>query len=172
MIMTKPSACRWSKYLNLLLLCGLLAGCTHAVVREHHTALTVHEARDTWLGEQVHQVLAEQSEPDGFALLANGQDAFAARAGLIRQAGRELDIQTYLLGDGQTTRLILAHLLDAAEEGVRVRLLVDDIGAIGQGDRLAALASHPSIHVRVYNPYRDTSFGVGGQPRSAASPNA
>ncbi|MGE6608009.1 phospholipase D family protein [Halomonas sp. NPDC076908] len=147
-----PSACRWSQWLSLLVLYGLLAGCTHAVVREHHTALTVHEARDTWLGEQVHQVLAEQSEPDGFALLANGQDAFAARAGLIRQAERELDIQTYLLGDGQTTRLILAHLLDAAEEGVRVRLLVDDIGAIGQGDRLAALASHPSIHVRVYNP--------------------
>lgn len=152
MIMTKPNACRWSKYLNLLLLCSLLAGCTHAVIREHHTALTVNEARETWLGEQVYQVLAEQSEPDGFALLANGQDAFAARAGLIRQAERELDIQTYLLGDGQTTRLILARLLDAAEEGVRVRLLVDDIGAIGQGDRLAALASHPRIHVRVYNP--------------------
>ncbi|MCL5427330.1 MAG: phospholipase D family protein [Gammaproteobacteria bacterium] len=150
--MTKPSACRWPQWLCLLMLYGLLAGCTHAVVREHHTALTLHEARDTWLGEQVHQVLAERSEPDGFALLANGQEAFAARAGLIRQADRELDIQTYLLGDGQTTRLILARLLDAAEEGVRVRLLVDDIGAIGQGDRLAALASHPRIHVRVYNP--------------------
>ena len=150
--MTMPNACRWLQWLSLLVLCSLLAGCSHAVVREHHAALALNDARDTWLGERAREALEQQSEPDGFALLANGREAFAARAGLIRQAQRELDIQTYLLGDGQTTRLILARLLDAAEKGVRVRLLVDDIGAIGQGDRLAALASHPSIHVRVYNP--------------------
>ncbi|CAM3589683.1 MULTISPECIES: phospholipase D-like domain-containing protein [Halomonas] len=150
--MTMPSAGRWSQWFCLLWLCSLLVGCTHAVVREHHTALSLTDARDTWLGTRAHQALAEQTEPDGFALLANGQQAFAARVGLIRQAQRELDIQTYLLGDGQTTRLILSQLLEAAEEGVRVRLLVDDIGAIGQGERLAALSSHPGIHVRVYNP--------------------
>ncbi|TVP44343.1 MAG: phospholipase D family protein [Halomonas sp.] len=147
-----PNAGRWPQWLSVLALCSILIGCSHAVVREHHTALALHEARDTWLGERAHEALEVQSEPDGFALLANGLDAFAARAGLIRQAQQELDIQTYLLGDGQTTRLILARLLDAADQGVRVRLLVDDIGAVGQGDRLAALASHPLIHVRVYNP--------------------
>ncbi|HSP30491.1 MAG TPA: phospholipase D family protein, partial [Halomonas sp.] len=150
--MMMPSTWRWPPGLGLLLLCSQLAGCTHAVVREHHTALALPDARETWLGGQAYQALAEQTEPDGFALLADGKEAFAARVGLIRQAQRELDIQTYLLGDGQTTRLILAQLLHAAEEGVRVRLLVDDIGAIGQGERLAALASHPGIHVRVYNP--------------------
>ncbi|EHJ94094.1 hypothetical protein KUC_1052 [Vreelandella boliviensis LC1] len=146
------NACRWTQWLSLLALCSLLAGCTHVVPREHHATLALHDARNTWLGEQAYQALAEQSEPDGFALLANGQEAFAARVGLIRQAQRELNIQTYLLGEGQTTRLILSQLLVAAEKGVRVRLLVDDIGAIGQGDRLAALASHPGVHVRVYNP--------------------
>lgn len=146
------NACRWTQWLSVLVLCSVLAGCTHAVTREHHTTLALDEGRNTWLGEQAYQALAEQTEPDGFALLANGQEAFAARVGLIRQAQRELNIQTYLLGEGQTTRLILSQLLNAAEEGVRVRLLVDDFGAVGQGDRLAALASHPSIHVRVYNP--------------------
>ncbi|MCH4812278.1 phospholipase D family protein [Vreelandella neptunia] len=150
--MTMPNAKGWRQWLSIVTLCSLLVGCTHAVVREHHTALAPSEARNTWLGSQAHQALAEQSDPDGFALLADGKDAFSARVGLIRQAQRELDIQTYLLGDGQTTRLILAQLIKAAEEGVRVRLLVDDIGAIGQGDRLAALASHPGIYVRVYNP--------------------
>jgi cardiolipin synthase C len=150
--MTMTKACRWTQWLSVLVLCSLLAGCTHAVTREHHTTLALEEGRNTWLGEQAYQALAEQTEPDGFALLANGQEAFAARVGLIRQAQRELNIQTYLLGEGQTTRLILSQLLNAAEEGVRVRLLVDDFGAVGQGDRLAALASHPSIHVRVYNP--------------------
>jgi cardiolipin synthase C len=151
-IMAMPSVYRWLLRVGLLVLSGLLAGCTQVGVRQHHNALAPSDARNTWLGGQAHQALAEQSEPDGFALLADGKEAFSARVGLIRQAQRELDIQTYLLGDGQTTRLILAQLIKAAEEGVRVRLLVDDIGAIGQGDRLAALASHPGIHVRVYNP--------------------
>lgn len=150
--MTMPNANGWLHWLSILVLCSLLVGCTHAVIREHHIALAPSDALDTWLGGQAHQALAEHSDPDGFALLADGKAAFTARVGLIRQAQRGLDIQTYLLGDGQTTRLILAQLIKAAEEGVRVRLLVDDIGAIGQGDRLAALASHPGIHVRVFNP--------------------
>ncbi len=138
---------------GLILLVGcLLAGCTHSVVREHHVALGSADARETWLGNQVAVAAEAQTEPDGFALLANGQEAFAVRVGLIRQAQRELDIQTYLLGDGQTTRLVFSQLIEAAEQGVRIRLLVDDMGAVGQGERLAALASHPGIHVRVYNP--------------------
>lgn len=141
-----------SRWLTWLVLCLLLAGCTHTVVREHHSALTLEEARQTWLGGQVEEVMATQAAPDGFGLLANGKEAFTVRAGLIQQAQRELDIQTYLLGEGQTTNLVLSRLLAAAEDGVRVRLLVDDIGAVGQGERLAALASHPGIYVRVYNP--------------------
>tara|TARA_R110002012_G_scaffold9170_3_gene42109 strand:+ start:8498 stop:10057 length:1560 start_codon:yes stop_codon:yes gene_type:complete len=152
MIMKMIRLYRGAQWLALVTLCVLLLGCTHAVVREHQTMLALPEARATWLGSQAHQALAEQADPDGFALLADAKEAFAARVGLIRHAQRELAIQTYLLGDGQTTRLFLAQLLKAAEEGVRVRLLVDDIGAVGQGERLAALASHPSIQVRVYNP--------------------
>lgn len=143
---------RWALGGWLLFVCGLLIGCTHSVEREHHVALGLADARNTWLGNQVALAFAEQTDPDGFALLANGREAFAVRVGLIRQAQRELDIQTYLLGDGQTTRLVFSQLIEAAEQGVRVRLLVDDIGAVGQGERLAALASHPGIHVRVYNP--------------------
>lgn len=143
---------RGTYWLLGLLLCSMMVGCTHAVTRDHQVMLGLEEAQQTWLGNQTSLALAEQSDPDGFALLANGRDAFAVRVGLIRQAQRALDIQTYLLGDGQTTRLVFSQLLETAEQGVRVRLLVDDIGAVGQGDRLAALASHPGIQVRVYNP--------------------
>lgn len=149
-MMTSTKRC--SHWLLAATITTLLAGCTHTVVREHHVSLEPPEARQTWLGNQAALALDAQPDPDGFALLANGQAAFAVRAGLIRQAQQTLDIQTYLLGDGQTTRLVLSKLIEAAEQGVRVRLLVDDIGATGQGGRLAALSSHPAIHVRVYNP--------------------
>ncbi|WP_447956887.1 phospholipase D family protein [Vreelandella sp. EE7] len=136
-----------------------LAGCVDSdVPRETRTALALDQARGTWLGEQAAEALAGQGEPDGFSLLANGQEAFEVRVELIHQAERSLDIQTYLFGDGQTTRLVMDELLAAAERGVRVRLILDDMGAIGQGDRLAALSSHPNIEVRVFNP---VAFGRG-----------
>ncbi|UXZ53755.1 phospholipase D family protein [Halomonas sp. 7T] len=152
LITTMTNTGRRVCWLPLAMVLLLLTGCTHVVVREHHTSLESMEARETWLGKQAAQALDTQSEPDGFGLLANGQAAFAVRVGLIRQAQKTLDIQTYLLGGGQTTQLVFSQLVEAAAQGVRIRLLVDDIGAVGQGERLAALASHPNIYVRVYNP--------------------
>lgn len=155
--MATPRRLSGTSFIGTLVACALalggVTGCSQTVVREHSVSLDSEAARATWLGQQAAQRLAEHGEGarDGFSLLANGQEAFAVRAGLIHQAERELDIQTYLLGDGQTTRLILERLLSAAEEGVRVRLLIDDMGAIGQGARLAALATHPNIEVRIYN---------------------
>ncbi|MFG6665547.1 phospholipase D family protein [Halomonas sp. HNIBRBA4712] len=140
--------------LGLLL---LLAGCVdEQAPREASEALS--PTGDGWLDRRVAEAFQEQSAPDGFALLANGEEAFRVRVELIHRAERSLDIQTYLFGDGQTTRLVMEELIKAAERGVRVRLLLDDMGAIGQGDRLAALSSHANIEVRVFNP---VAFGRG-----------
>ncbi|MCE8002990.1 phospholipase D family protein [Halomonas sp. MCCC 1A11081] len=129
-----------------------MQGCAgSAAVREHGAPLTPGEREATWLGQWA--LLSGSAHPgkSGFALLSSGQDAFSLRALLSEQADRRLDIQTYLMGDGQTTRALLHRLLAAAERGVEVRLLIDDIGAVGQGRQLAALDSHPNVQVRVYN---------------------
>ena len=146
---------RWPVALFLLLLAllsSLLQGCAGApVVREHGLPLTPAESEATWLGQWARLSGSAHPEKSGFALLASGQDAFSLRMLLSEQADRRLDIQTYLMGDGLTTRALLNRLLSAAERGVEVRLLLDDIGAVGQGKKLAALDSHPNIEVRVYN---------------------
>ncbi|WP_234244217.1 phospholipase D family protein [Billgrantia desiderata] len=145
----------------LLVLCGvlllLLQGCAgNAAVREHGAPLTPAEREATWLGQWARLSGSAHPGKSGFALLSSGQDAFSLRVLLSEQADRRLDIQTYLMGDGQTTRALLHRLLGAAERGVEVRLLIDDIGAVGQGRQLAALDSHPNVQVRVYN-----ALGVG-----------
>lgn len=130
-----------------------LAGCATAPVpREHGMALPPAEVAETAIGLWAAGQLAGQEAPSGFALLADGRDAFAVRALLAARAERRLDIQTYLMGDGLTTWALLSRALEAAERGVQVRLLLDDIGAVGQGNLLAALDSHPGIQVRVYHP--------------------
>lgn len=97
---------------------------------------------------------AEERNPaqSAFRLVSEGPEAFAVRAQVARIAGRSVDVQTYIW-HGDQTGLALAHvLLSAADRGVRVRLLLDDMDARARNDGLAALDAHPNISVRMFNP--------------------
>lgn len=130
-----------------------LAGCagqlapappSHALPSEH-SALTRH----------IETLAAEHpSGQSGFRLLAASADAFAARVRAIRSAETSLDVQYYIVHDGLSTRLLIDELLKAADRGVRVRLLLDDTTTGHNDFRMATLAAHPNIHVRVFNPLR------------------
>jgi putative cardiolipin synthase len=88
----------------------------------------------------------------GLKLLPDGGDALATRLALIRRSRVSLDLQTYLLADDASGRQLLRELQLAAQRGVRVRLLIDDLHAVAQDARLAALDRHPNIEVRLFNP--------------------
>lgn len=110
--------------------------------------------------------LEAQIPPDqsGFHLLQDGQAALAARLALAQRASRTLDVQYYLFHNDSTGKLVAAALLAAAERGVRVRLLVDDIDTADKELGLATLNAHPNIEVRLFNPFhtRSTNLLVRG----------
>jgi putative cardiolipin synthase len=81
-------------------------------------------------------------------------EAFAARWQSLRLAGRSLDLQYYYWKGDLTGRLLCLGLIEAADRGVRVRLLLDDINNYGFDKTYLALDSHPNIHVRLFNPSR------------------
>lgn len=87
-------------------------------------------------------------------LLVTGQEAFAARAALAELAEHTLDLQYHLITRDDAATLLLQRLLRAAQRGVRVRLLVDDIDAALPESDLAALSLHPNVQVRLFNPFR------------------
>ncbi len=78
--------------------------------------------------------------------------AFAARALLAAAAERSLDVQYYIWHGDQTGYMLFEALWQAAERGVRVRLLLDDNSTRGLDATIAALDAHPNIDVRLYNP--------------------
>ena len=90
----------------------------------------------------------------GLAMLSSNLDAFAARALSARGAGRSLDLIYYIWKRDLTGRLLMAEAVAAADRGVRVRLLLDDIGAGSHDPSLLALDAHPLIEVRLFNPTR------------------
>lgn len=89
----------------------------------------------------------------GVYLLSDGTEAFATRMALIRQAEKALDLQYYIWRGDRTGTLLLEAALEAADRGVRVRLLLDDNGIDGLDNVLFALDRHPNIDVRLFNPF-------------------
>ncbi|HLX29793.1 MAG TPA: phospholipase D family protein [Casimicrobiaceae bacterium] len=108
---------------------------------------------DTAIGRKVEALAKSHPGLSGFGLFASGSAAFTLRVQMANRAQRTLDVQYFIFKDDDSGQLLMSALLAAANRGVRVRLLMDDTEARGQDDRLATLADHPNIEVRLYNPF-------------------
>ena len=97
--------------------------------------------------------MAEHPGQSGFHLLSSGMDAFLARIGLMERAQRTLDIQYYIWHTDTVGILLVDRLLSAADRGVCVRLLLDDLDTAGKDRGLMFLDAHPNIEIRLYNPF-------------------
>lgn len=98
-----------------------------------------------------------QSHPGktGLTLLLDNADAFAARALSAAQAGRSLDLMYYIWNTDTAGWLLIDALVAAADRGVRIRLLLDDVNVQGFDRTFLALTQHPLIEVRLFNPTRN-----------------
>lgn len=109
--------------------------------------------------------LASERLPAGqsaFHLVAPADEALLWRLALADHATQSIDIQYYLWNTDETGLLLLSRLLDAADRGVRVRLLVDDFLFRGEEETLAALCHHPMVEIRMYNPMYVRDGGLAG----------
>ncbi|OQP85741.1 phospholipase D family protein [Rhizobium rhizosphaerae] len=108
----------------------------------------------TEIDRRAAPMLAAHAGQNGVALLSDNIDAFAARALSARRAGRSLDLQYYYWRKDLTGRLLAAEVLAAADRGVKVRLLLDDINAGLHDAFCLSLDAHENIEVRLFNPSR------------------
>ncbi len=135
----------------------LTTGCASVyqdVPRRPSHALSVEAAERTDLGRALLAQAVVHPGQSGFQLIANGQAAFEVRVALADGAERTLDLQYYSVGDDLTTDLILVRIIEAAQRGVRVRVLLDDVHPSARHFARRAIASNSSIQVRIFNPFR------------------
>lgn len=141
---------------RIALLAGLLlaiAGCASAPLDYPKSVSTAfHETDDTALAQASVKWRAAAPERDGFYPLSQGLDAFGARLSLMDQAERSIDAQYFLMKPDKAGLVFAVKLLDAAERGVRVRFLLDDIFTTVDDRALMLLNDHPNIEVRIFNP--------------------
>jgi cardiolipin synthase C len=105
----------------------------------------------TRLGEALAPALKDHPGQSGFGVLEYGLESLVARAALTDAADRTIDAQYYIYDSDEAGSILAEHLLEAADRGVRVRLLLDDYN-LGSDSELIALSFHPMIQVRVFNP--------------------
>lgn len=116
---------------------------------------------DTAMGAGVTEAVSQRDGKNGVLLLETGLEAFVARAVLASAAERSLDVQYYLFHRDLSGRLLLDRLLDAADRGVRVRLLVDDMDMADTDVGVAILDAHPNMEVRLFNPFARNRTRMG-----------
>jgi putative cardiolipin synthase len=147
---------------RLLLLVGVVAAAlTGCGGLPSNDARNVSSAVSPDLPGILNRVIAPQRKAhpglSGIYPLGSPLNAFTARMLMLRAAEHSLDLQYYIWHNDLTGALLFDALREAADRGVRVRLLLDDQNTSGLDEVLAALNGHANIEVRLFNPYAGRS---------------
>jgi putative cardiolipin synthase len=111
-------------------------------------------ASDSLLGALEERFRARsESDSSGLLLLAENREALTARLAAIDAARHSLDMQYYLWFGDASGMLMLEAVLEAADRGVLVRVLIDDLQHVGADNGFSSIAAHPNVDLRVFNPF-------------------
>src|SRR5512138_2352455 len=111
----------------------------------------------------IDEQVAAHPGQSGSYVLDTGDEALIARAWLTDHAERTLEVQYFIWSTDNVGILAAEALLRAADRGVNVRVIVDDLLMDAPDESLLALAHHPNIDIRIYNP--KSSVGIPIQKR-------
>jgi putative cardiolipin synthase len=156
------SPARWAARLALLAVLPWLTHCATAPSLEGvEPSHALPPGRTAPLDRAVLGGLGEPPGPSGVRVVEDNVLAYACRTATAAAAERTLDVQYYIWNDDLTGRLLATELLRAAERGVRVRVLVDDMDARAKHEVFVVGDLHPNIEVRIFNPFysRYGTFG-------------
>jgi len=133
---------------------AVLCGCASVDFDYPKTVSTAPtDTADTYYGKLLVGRAEEHPDQSGFFPLSDGIDAFSIRLLMAGRAERTIDAQYYLIKTDLVGTAFIDALLRAADRGVRVRLLLDDIFTKGYDAGMAGLVSHPNFEIRIFNPF-------------------
>src|SRR3984885_12730236 len=138
----------------------LLAGCAGLPRHVQKTPSTAFQHPETTTLGRIVAADEVGKNLSGFRLLSSGEAALASLIALADHAERTLDIQYYIIHEDESTANFLHHVRLAADRGVRVRVLVDDLNTGGEHGPFIPLSAHANVEVRVFNPFTAGRFST------------
>jgi putative cardiolipin synthase len=150
-------------FVYLILLSALsVTGCASLPTDYQRTpTYTLEDTSETKLHSVIQPLVEAHPDKSGFHALSDGIDAFAARVMMVQAAQKSIDVQYYIWHDDLTGRVLHNQLLAAADRGVRVRMLLDDMDTAGKHEVLHIIDAHPNIEVRLFNPFAGRGSRIG-----------
>jgi len=143
----------------LLLLNLLIVGCATVSYDTPKTQSSfIAETSDTHFGRYAADLAVKYGEQSGFFPFSQGMDALGARLRLLEKAEKSVDLQYFLMKDDTAGNVVLHALLEAADRGVRIRFLLDDVFTTAPDKNLLLINQHPNIEVRLFNPISRRGF--------------
>ncbi len=140
--------------LVLLLLVLLATGCASLPDDYPRSeSVAMQDYQYTPVGQKFTADEVEHPGDSGFAIVRYGRNAFNVRIAMTDVAEKTLDLQVYIWEADETGRILAERLVRAANRGVRIRLLVDDMGIGASDESIAAIDAHTNIEIRIFNPF-------------------
>ncbi len=146
----------WKCYPLLILFITGCAAVPHDVPKSESTFVV--DTSDTHYGRQTANWVDAHGDKSGFFPIGQGMDALGARLRLLEKAERSVDLQYFLMKDDTAGQVMLHALLEAADRGVRVRFLLDDVFTTAPDQNLLLINQHPNVEVRLFNPISRRGF--------------
>lgn len=112
----------------------------------------IHINDSTTLSKELKQVEDSMRNKTGVFVLEDGDGAMVTRAWLAEHAEKTIDIQYFIFSVDNVGLIACDYLVRAADRGVKVRILVDDIMVEAGIHEILTMDSHENIEIKVYNP--------------------
>ena len=142
-----------SKIISCLITVMAITSCASVPLDYPKTAsLALTDTEYTSLAKSFSNWRAADPDRNGFYPLTKGMDAFGARLKLMDAAELSIDAQYFLMKPDAAGLVFSGKLMEAADRGVRVRFLLDDIFTTVDDRALIVLNKHPNVELRIFNP--------------------
>lgn len=113
---------------------------------------SIHSTDTTKLSTELRPYDSLMQAKTGVYVLEDGGGSLITRAWLSEKAEKSIDIQYFIFSTDNVGLIACDYLVRAADRGVKVRLLIDDIMVDAEIEDILTLDSHKNIEIKVYNP--------------------
>ncbi|MBK7762762.1 MAG: phospholipase D family protein [Bacteroidetes bacterium] len=134
----------------------ILQACTSSTDKipapEKDFCASIHRNDTISLSKELKEHHANMQTKTGVYVLEDGDAAMMSRAWLCEYAEKSIDIQYFIFSTDNVGLIACDYLVRAADRGVHVRILVDDIMVEASGKEILTMDSHKNIDIKIYNP--------------------
>lgn len=142
-----------NKITSLLFLCLFVIACQKEKTKpEPNFCSQIHNTQNTSLSKELSDIDSLMQHKTGVYVLEDGAESMVARAWLTEHAEKSIDIQYFIFSMDNVGLIACDYLVRAADRGVKIRILIDDIMVDADEEDLLVFASHENISLKIYNP--------------------